>query len=239
MSGKDGASRSARWRRRTELCESGDHQLCTPRTKCPVVGTARPAAPPTGPAQTPVVTPAGDVTSDVTPSPESPVTKRVPPAGLGSRGLRLWDAESGKIADEGHLILLEEACRTADTLERLNTLSHADETQWLEFVRNDAESTDEVLEVRVVVNGVLVEQRQQQDVFKRQVGELRLAKAGRVAAPAGQSSPGAAGAGTPGLSAGEASAAPGSPGQGGGGIGDLVDSAGDVIDATGRFASQG
>lgn len=232
VSGKDGASRSAKWRRRTELCESGDHQLCTPRTKCPVVGTGRAAAKPVELAKTPAVTPAGDVTSDVTPPPESPVTKRVPPAGLGSRGSRLWDAESGKIADEGHLILLEEACRTTDTLERLNTLVHADETQWLELVRNDVESTDEVLEVRVVVNGVLVEQRQQQDVFKRQVGELRLAKAARVAVPAGQSSPGAAGVGAPEPSAGEALSAPDSPAQGGGGIGDL-------IDAAGRFASQG
>lgn len=226
VSGKDGASRSARWRRRTELCESGDHQLCTPRTKCPVVGAARP---PVDPVQAPAVTPAGDVTSDVTPPPESPVTKVPPPAGLTPRGSRLWEAESGNARDVGHLLLLEEACRCVDTLERLHEMRQADDSTLLELVRNDAESTDEVVEVRVVVNGLLVEQRQQMDVFRRQVAELRLA--GRSSA-AGQASPGVAGAGTPELSAGEASAAPGSPANGEGGIGDL-------IDAARRFTSQG
>lgn len=133
--------------------------------------------------------------------------------------------------DVGHLMLLEEACRCADTLERLNELRQADDDTLLELIRNDAESTDAHLEVRVVVNGLLVEQRQQQDVFRRQVAELRLA--GRGGAAAGQTSPGAAGDGAPGLSAGEAPAAPVSPAKAGeGGIGDL-------INAAGRFASQG
>lgn len=134
--------------------------------------------------------------------------------------------------DEAHLILLEESCRTADTLERLNGMVHADQAEWLELVRNEAESSESVVEVRVVVNQLLVEQRQQQDVFRRQVSELRLS--GRAGVPVGQqggqSSPGAAGAGEPEPSAGEASAAPGS--AGGGGIGDL-------IDAAGRFTAQG
>lgn len=227
MSGKDGASRSAKWRRRKELCEAGDHQLCSPRTKCPKVGTGRAGGPPAEPA----VTPAGDVTGDVTSSPVDRVTKLPPPAGLGARGSRLWEAESVHARDVGHLMLLEEACRTADTLERLNELVHADETQWLELVRNDAESTDERVELRVVVNGVLVEQRQQQDTFRRQVAEIRLSgRAGVPVGQQGQSSPG--GAGSSGPSAGEASAAPDSPGAGGGGIGDL-------IDAAGRFTAQG
>lgn len=116
-------------------------------------------------------------------------------------------------------MLLEEACRCVDTLERLHEMRQADDGTLLELVRNDAESTDERLEVRVVVNGLLVEQRQQQDVFRRQVAELRLA--GRVAVVPGQTSPGAAG--TPEPSAGEALAAPDSPAAGEeGGIGDLI-----------------
>lgn len=112
---------------------------------------------------------------------------------------------------------------------------HADEAEWLEVVRNDAESTDQVVEVRVVVNGVLVEQRQQQDTFRRQVAELRLA--GRNIAAngqqAGQTSPSAAGTGATEPSAGEASAAPSAPDAGGGGIGDLIHL------AARRFTSQG
>ncbi len=237
MSGKDDAARTARWRERTKRCGKGDHKLCTPRSKCPVVGTARPGAAPAEPAVTAGVTGAGDVTGDVTLPPEDRVTQLPPPAGLGDRGSRLWAAESGNARDVGHLILLEEACRTADTLERLNTMVHANEAEWLEIVRNDAESTDEVAEVRVVVNGLLVEQRQQQDTFRRQVAELRLAGRGATASSgqqAGQTSPNPAGTGAPERSAGDASAAPDAPhaGKVSGGIGDL-------INAAGRFQAQG
>lgn len=233
MSGKDGASRTAKYRQRKELCEAGDHQLCTPRSKCPMVGKGSAEAPPAAPVKAPgdVV---GDVTSDVTPPPEDRVTKPSPPAGLGPRGSRLWDAESVHARDAGHLMLLEEACRTADTLEQLNRMRQEDDTTLIELVRNDVETTDTVVEVRVVANGLLVEQRQQQDTFRRQVAELRLS--GRAGLPVGQqatqTSPSAAGAG-PEPSAGEASAAPDVPAAGGGGIGDLIDL------ATRRFTSQG
>ena len=227
-------ARTRRWRERKEKCEAGDHQLCTPRSKCPKVGKGSAGTPPAEPV-TAAGDAVGDVTSDVTPPPEDRVTKPSPPAGLGPRGSRLWEAESVHARDVGHLMLLEEACRTADTLERLNELRQADDTTLLELVRNDIESTDKVVEVRVVVNGLLVEQRQQQDTFRRQVAELRLS--GRAGVPVGQqatqASPSAVGAEAPEPLAGEASAAPDAPAAGGGGIGDLIDF------AARRFTSQG
>lgn len=121
----------------------------------------------------------------------------------------------------GHLVLLEEACRAADTLERLNAMLAADEADWLELARNDAESDGETTELRVVVNGLLVEQRQQQANLRQIVAELRLS--GRAASPAAGQAP---------VSAPESTPAPSAPAGDEGGLGDL-------IDAAGRFTSQG
>lgn len=123
------------------------------------------------------------MTRDVTLPSENDVTYRPPPAGLGSRGLDLWGRMSGLDFSPAHLVLLGEACRTADTLERLNAqLEGAD---WLELARSEAEDG----ELRVVVNGLLAERRQQQTVFRLMVAELRLS--GRVAPAAGKPGAGA------------------------------------------------
>lgn len=114
-----------------------------------------------------------------------------------------------------HLSCLEEACRAADAIERLTDLLEGGEGELIELVRNESESSESVVEVRVVVNGLLAERRQQQEVFRRMTGELRLS--GKLGASAGVKP--VSGASGPESSAEE-------------GIGDL-------IDAAGRFTSQG
>jgi hypothetical protein len=205
------AERTRRYRERKEKCSEGDHSLCGPRTKCPVKGSA------SGP-----VTPAGDVTSDVTSPSSDRVTSVPPPAGLGERGQRLWAEWSTAGWAPGHLVMLEEACRTADTLERLHSMAAADKADWLELAPNEAESTEDVVELRVVVNPLLVEIRQQQGGFRQQVAELRYG-AGR--SPAGSYQP--PGATEPAAPETPAVAAPSEEGIG------------DLIDATGRFTAEG
>ena len=139
-------ARTRRWRERKAKCAEGDHSLCGPRTKCPVIGKAQVSAPSDAP---------GDVTADVTPPSKNRVTPAPPPPGLGERGTRLWAEWAGHGFGPGHLVLLEEACRTADTLERLNVHgSPPTRPQWLELVPERGRVRREsVVELRVVVNG--------------------------------------------------------------------------------------
>jgi hypothetical protein len=193
------AERTRRYRERKEKCEDGDHSLCGPRTKCPENGKTQ-------------ATPGGDVTSDVTTPPTDRVTQVPPPPGLGERGRRLWAEWSTAGWAPGHLVMLEEACRSADTLERLHVLAAADKADWLELVPNEAESGDGVVELRVVVNPLLVEIRQQQGGFRQQVAELRY---GAGKKPPAEQAPGTAEPTAP-------AAAP-TPAAGEEGIGDLID----------------
>lgn len=158
-----------------------------------------------------------DVTGDVTPVPEKCVTKLPPPAGLGSRGAALWDQMSGLGYGPGHLVLLAEACRNADTLEWLSGQMQPG-SDLLQLVRVETEG-DEATEVRVVVNGLLAERRQQQQVFRLAIAELRLT--GRVSTAA---KPGTAGD---------------VPGSEGSAAGDDVADLTAWIDAARRAASEG
>lgn len=118
-----------------------------------------------------------------------------------------------------HLACLEEACRAADAIERLTALIEGGE--YVEVVRSESESSESVVEVRVVVNGLLAERRQQQEVFRRMTAELRLS--GRLGKGASSDVPASA------------------PVNGPGGAGTPADEEdiGDLIDAAGRFTSQG
>jgi len=170
----EGTDRTRRWRERKEKCAAGNHSLCTPRTKCPAYVPASAAS----------VTPAGDVTGDVTSPPSVSVTKVAPPADLGARGAGLWERVDTAGMGPLHLVVLEEACRIADTLARLHAM--AEDGRLVEIARNEAESSESVLEVRVVVNPLLGEIRQQQEAFRKKVSELRVA--GRAGMPGAMSS---------------------------------------------------
>jgi hypothetical protein len=112
---------------------------------------------------------------------------------LGPRGRRLW----AEVTAKGELIptevtLLEEACRVADRLERLDELLRGRRSAWLLLVPTSLDGSV----VTVVAGNVLVEVRQQQTTLKGLLAELRQSRASRVApAP-----PGAQPAGQPAVS---------------------------------------
>ena len=85
------------------------------------------------------------------------------PDGLGEAGARLWDAamDARVFAVHEELVLLQ-ACRTADLLDRLAVLAVSEPV------------TVEAARGRRVTNPVLVEQRQQSYALARLLMSLRL-----------------------------------------------------------------
>lgn len=92
------------------------------------------------------------------------------PSGLGTKGRRLWrELRELHEFDPAELVLLEEACRIADRLDRLDALLSGDVEVWLRFRVNDAGD-----EVTVVIDSALSEARQQANVLKQIIASLRL-----------------------------------------------------------------
>lgn len=93
------------------------------------------------------------------------------PDSLGTRGGKLWRevTEAHDLGPTESEVLLE-ACRTADRLDRLDSLLSGEGREWIDFepMRRDDH------EVRVTVDGLLSEVRQQQNIFKQLVAALRL-----------------------------------------------------------------
>lgn len=118
------------------------------------------------------------------PSTVTPVTR----PSLGKRGRRLWDALTADTPDPAQLVLIEEACRIADRLDRLDAQLRGDEDAWLRFIVNDDGS-----EVTVVIDRALSEARQQAVALKQLFAELRQSQVAAkpvpkiVAQPAGAS----------------------------------------------------
>lgn len=96
-----------------------------------------------------------------------------------SRGQRLWRqmTEPGHPLDPAVLVILEEACRIVDRLDRLH--AHLEGGTWLEVVASGAGGT----QVTVVVDGLLAETRQHAVALKGLVTELRQST-GRIPAKA-------------------------------------------------------
>lgn len=87
---------------------------------------------------------------------------------LGTRGRRLWQEMSGDTLESGKRVLLEEACRIADRLDRLDALLAGDADAWLRFTVDESGT-----EVTVNVDKALSEARQQAVALKQLVAELR------------------------------------------------------------------
>lgn len=104
------------------------------------------------------------------------------PTDLRVRGLLLWEAvtESAKI-DASGLILLGEACRIIDRLDRLSDALNGAGRDWLKIsddVEDYVTSDDHrKLTIKVVVDGLLSEARQQQLAYKTIMTQLKLATA--------------------------------------------------------------
>lgn len=88
------------------------------------------------------------------------------PDGLGFAGRRLWKALGHDLDTAGGVLALE-ACRTADRLERLDSLLAGGE-DWFTLVEEIPDSNRYV----VVVDKALAEVRQQQTTFKAMLVEL-------------------------------------------------------------------
>jgi hypothetical protein len=136
------ADRQKRFRDRQKRHKAGDHSLCATSKKCDAS------------------------TATVTPDPVTPVTRDEEP--FGPRGARLWSEMNGDKLAGGQRVLLEEACRTADRLDRFNALEAGDLEALLRF-----RLSDDGAEVTVTVDGVVSEARQQALALKQILAELR------------------------------------------------------------------
>lgn len=91
------------------------------------------------------------------------------PADLGERGQALWDALAVKV-EPAAAVLLAEACRIADRLERLDRIIAGRGDEWLRLKLPDGEGKDLV----VIVDGALVEARQQTQVLRQTLAHLAV-----------------------------------------------------------------
>lgn len=81
--------------------------------------------------------------------------------------------------DPAGLVLVEEACRLADRLEKLDGLLRGDVDEWCRLqIPRGADEYDELV---VVVNQALAEARQQANALRQIVATLTLGKAGAPA----------------------------------------------------------
>jgi hypothetical protein len=131
--------------RRSRRHRKGDHSLCD-ASRCDSVTT-------------PVTT---------------PVTRPAKSTGLGPRGRRLWREMAGDKLDASKRVLLEEACRIADRLDKLDALLLGDVDAWFRFTADDSGA-----EVTVTVDKALSEARHQAVALKQIVSELRQGAAAK------------------------------------------------------------
>ncbi|MFC6017225.1 hypothetical protein ACFP2T_13535 [Plantactinospora solaniradicis] len=173
------AERQRRYRRRQAAHKAGDHSECDPARCDPSTVT---------------------VTATVT---QDPVTVTAPI--LGVRGRRLWRqfTADGSELRPAEQVLLEEACRLADRLDRLDAMLRGDEDAWARFHSLNEDGSI----VQVVINNLLSEARQQQSVLKQLLAELRQARSVGLGLPGVQPTPEPAKGGAADVPAGVASIA--------------------------------
>jgi hypothetical protein len=106
------------------------------------------------------------------------VSDQEPPS-LGKRGTQLWrDLGRQGTFDPSERVLIEEACRIVDRLDRLDDLISGDADSWLSIIEQvgNPEST------KLVINAPLAEARQQALALKQIFTELRQMR-GQAADP--------------------------------------------------------
>lgn len=89
------------------------------------------------------------------------------PVRLGFRGTRLWEEERGDTLIGVRRAVLEEACRLADRLDRLDAIVNGRDRAWL-TLELDTEG-----QLVLSVDKLLSETRQQQLALKQLAAELR------------------------------------------------------------------
>lgn len=99
------------------------------------------------------------------------MTTQRAPSGLGSRGRRLW-REMWELTtfNPAERVLLEEACRIADRLEKLDDLLTGTAVDWIRLVESKGNPDRQ----EIVIDNALSESRQQANQLKQLVAALRL-----------------------------------------------------------------
>lgn len=107
----------------------------------------------------------------------------LPPDDLRARGLAFWDEVTrGVDLDPSGFVLLGEGCRIIDRLDRLSAALNGNGRDWLKLadeldIVNERYGEGKKITVKVVVDGLLSEGRQQQLALKTVLAQLGLAKA--------------------------------------------------------------
>jgi hypothetical protein len=107
----------------------------------------------------------------------------LPPPDLRVRGSLFWDAVlKGADLDPSGLVVLGEACRVIDRLDRLSDALNGSGRDWLKLldeveVTANRDGSGSKISVKVAVDGLLSEARQQQLALKALLAQLGLAKA--------------------------------------------------------------
>lgn len=93
------------------------------------------------------------------------------PTGLDTKGRKLWrDLTAAASFNPAELVLLEEACRIADRLDRLDALIRGEDDAWMRFRPMNEDGT----EITVTIDSALTEARQQANVMKQIIAALRV-----------------------------------------------------------------
>ena len=97
-------------------------------------------------------------------------TGPIAPTGLQKRGRRLWREVIGQASlDPGQVVLLEEACRTVDRLDKLDRILTGEDAEWIGFQQR-YEGDD----VTITLNAPIAEARQQALALQKLVAALSL-----------------------------------------------------------------
>lgn len=108
-----------------------------------------------------------------------------PPVGLGARGTAMWSDLVTASTGPAERVLIAEACRIADRLERLDRQLRGADREWLRLTWRETEG-----DLIVTVDKALSEARQQAVALKQLLGEIRQAQAPAKSAPARTAAPG-------------------------------------------------
>ena len=90
-----------------------------------------------------------------------------------ARGKRLWREMDGDQLPPLLRVVLEEACRLADTLDKLNAIALSSKQQWMELIPDDV--IDSGVEITITVNPILGERRQTALALRQLISEIRSA----------------------------------------------------------------
>ena len=134
----------------------------------------RPVELPPEPVKDDTPEPAPAKRAKATATPQVPDGVPTPPDWLKARGLELWiEVTQAHDLNASALVLLGEACRTADRLERMAAALSSRTTMWFEI--GDIDQATE-LGVPVIVNGMIGEARQLQTSLRQTLTTLGVLK---------------------------------------------------------------